>query len=182
MRMRCPWMDVWLALWLAAGGDERLETERNFENDGLRNGKNYKICLATKHSDALERKIFSICENDMLRSGNLGFENGGLSRGTYLICIRSAHPPPPGFWYMASEVIYGFNIVRRIFLQWWCFTILWRLWCPASFETVVQQWGGGGGGDSDILFSFFKNKVRYIYHTHGKGTNVHYRRTEKEEN
>ena len=37
-------------------------------NDGLRNGKK-KIKI--KISDALERKIFAIYENDMHRNGNL---------------------------------------------------------------------------------------------------------------
>ena len=49
-------------------------TERNFENDGLRDGKKCKICLATKNGDAVKQKIFAICENDMHRNWNLGLK------------------------------------------------------------------------------------------------------------
>ena len=62
---------AWLAAvsrpWAAINDLNVLK--ENFENDGLRSGK-------MQNGDALERKYFAICENDMLRNGNLGLEMG----------------------------------------------------------------------------------------------------------
>ena len=66
-----------------SGGDEWFQRKEIFENDGLRNGpKNVKICRSTKIGDALERNSFVICENDMLRNGNLGLKMG-VSRAAH---------------------------------------------------------------------------------------------------
>ena len=74
--------------WAAMNGFQGLSrTKRIFENDNLRNDKKFKICFSTKNSDALERNIFVICENDMLRNGNLGLKmvctcNSSALKGT----------------------------------------------------------------------------------------------------
>ena len=42
-------------VWPASNG---LNRNNYFENDGLRNGKKCKICLATKNGDALEQNLW----------------------------------------------------------------------------------------------------------------------------
>ena len=71
-----PMMDTsgWHSGWLRAAMNGL--NGKKFENVGLRNGKIFKICLATKNGDALDRNIFVICENDMLRNRNLGLKMG----------------------------------------------------------------------------------------------------------
>ena len=91
MCMRCPWMEVWLALWLAAGGDEWLEWKEILKTMGEKNSKKCKICLPTKNSDALERNIFVFCENYMLRNGNLGLKMGVSPCDA----VHTKCPPPP---------------------------------------------------------------------------------------
>ena len=47
-----------------------------------------------------------ICGNDILRIGNLGLIMGGLSRGTYPICIHMEvlpPPPPSRYWLLYTD-------------------------------------------------------------------------------
>ena len=51
--MRCPWMKVWLAFWMAAGSNERLEWTEILTMV-VYGTATCKICQATKNGDALE--------------------------------------------------------------------------------------------------------------------------------
>ena len=100
---------VWLALWPAAN-PRRCRTpafglSRPWEAmNGLKLKKFWKWWSGTAKSAKKCKMVmlrnvffFVICENDMLRNENSGLKegDGGLSRGTYLICIHMEVPPPP---------------------------------------------------------------------------------------
>ena len=97
MCMRCPWMDIWLAV----GGDELLSVISNSLN-GKKFWKRWsperqkcKICLATKNGDALKQYIFAICENHMHRNRNLDLKMGVSPAAHTCQAIHTECPPPP---------------------------------------------------------------------------------------
>ena len=63
--------------------------------------------------------FFVICkiENDMLRNGNSGLKNGGLSRGTYqikAILHNGSAPPPPEGGGGGGEILVAVLIIGPI--------------------------------------------------------------------
>ena len=104
--MRCPWLDAsgWQSCWpwAAMNGLKFGIFKNDIQFPEQQQKKKKKICLSTQNCDALERNIFVICENYMIRNENLGLKME-VSRAThtpryliiYAIHIPSEPPPPP---------------------------------------------------------------------------------------
>ena len=114
---------VWLALSGRPLTPERWLQWRNFENDGLRSGRKHKMVMLRSGNECHLWKWYA---------PELKFraENGGLSRGTYPICIIWKCPPPPGSYLIRVHLC---SISPPFFTAggWWSrLSIRWRE--PAS--------------------------------------------------
>ena len=98
---------ICLVLWPAANPGAPRQSEKCRAPEWARRARLRKPAVGSKISKIMisgTAKIvkrwcsgadyFKICENDMLRIGKFRAENGGLSHGTYPICIWK-YPPPP---------------------------------------------------------------------------------------
>ena len=126
-------------VWLAAVGDERLERKEILKTMVSGTAKNVKSAFQLKMV-MLWKELFVICENDMLRNGNLGLKMGvsGAAHATY-------PGAAPGCLLRGGG---GQNCQKY---RYCCASH--NNFAPALKKSLSE---GGGGGGSDTFFSWLQ--------------------------